>query len=73
MHEEIDELKSEELLKKQKNDEECLEIRCSNFKKHQEANLNSLLQKIQKDRNDQIKQRQVDSEKLIVRNKSLVT
>ena len=35
--------------------------------------MNTLLQKIQKDRNDQSKQRMSDSEKLIVKSKTLVT
>lgn len=35
--------------------------------------MNTLLQKIQKDRNDQSKQRSSDSEKLIVKSKSLVS
>lgn len=30
------------------------------------------MQKIQKDRNDQLKQRQADSEKLIIKNKTLI-
>lgn len=37
------------------------------------AAVSSLLQNIQKDRNDQLKQRKQDSEKLIIRNKSLIT
>lgn len=35
--------------------------------------MNTLLQKIQKDRNDQSKQRISDSEKLIVKSKTLMT
>lgn len=35
--------------------------------------MNTLLQKIQKDRNDQSKQRMSDSEKLIVKSKTLMT
>jgi hypothetical protein len=35
--------------------------------------MNTLLQKVQKDRNDQSKQRTSDSEKLIVKSKALVT
>lgn len=45
----------------------------ASLKKQQLAAINSLLQNIQKDRNDQMKQRKGDSEKLIIRNKALVT
>lgn len=50
-----------------------MDIRCLGLKKQQVSAVNSLLQNIQKDRNDQMKQRKQDSEKLIVRNKSLLT
>lgn len=59
--------------RKQRADEESVEARCANLKKQQLAAVSSLLQNIQKDRNDQIKQRKQDSEKLIIRNKSLIT
>ena len=60
-------------MKKQKVDEETVGIRCTGLKKQQVTAVNNLLQNIQKDRNDQMKQRKTDSEKLIVRNKSLIT
>ena len=56
-----------------KADEETVEIRCGALKKQQVVAVNNLLQNIQKDRNDQMKQRKIDSEKLIIRNRSLVT
>ena len=34
--------------------------------------MNTLLQKIQKDRNDQSKQRIIDSERLMVKNKTII-
>jgi hypothetical protein len=42
------------------------------MKKQQLATVSNLLQNIQKDRNDQLKQRKQDSDKLIMRNKSLI-
>ncbi len=54
-------MKADETVKKQREDEEVLEMRLLGFRKKQQAEMNGLLQKIQKDRNDQIKQRQVDS------------
>lgn len=70
---EIQELKDEELRKQDMKNKETLEIRCMGLRKQQVSAVNSLLQNIQKDRNDQMKQRKQDSEKLIVRNKSLIT
>ena len=65
--------KKKEQAKKQKSDEEVIEIRCAGVRKQQVTAVNNLLQNIQKDRNDQMKQRKTDSEKLIVRNRSLIT
>jgi DNA anti-recombination protein RmuC len=42
------------------------------LKRQQLATVSNLLQNIQKDRNDQLKQRKQDSDKLIMRNKSLI-
>jgi hypothetical protein len=48
-------------------------MRCETLRRQQKAAINTLMQKIQKDRNDQLKQRQTDSEKLIIKNKSLIS
>ncbi len=50
-----------------------IELRLKAFRKQQDAIISTLLQKIQKDRNDHLKQRQSETEKLIVRNKSQLT
>lgn len=65
-------MKIEFLERKKRVDEETIEIRCQTLKRQQLAAVSTLLQNIQKDRNDQLKQRKQDSEKLIIRNKSLL-
>jgi hypothetical protein len=67
---EIEEVKGKELREKEVADQEKVELRLRSFRKQQEATISTLLQKIQKDRNDHIKQRQTETEKLMVRNKS---
>lgn len=57
---------------KQKINEETISAKCMNLKRQQLTAVNNLLQNIQKDRNDQLKQRKQDSDKLIVRNKTLL-
>jgi hypothetical protein len=54
-------LKYIEESKKQAEDEDIIEMRCETLRKQQKAAINTLMQKIQKDRNDQLKQRQTDS------------
>ena len=54
-------MKRKEEIKKQKSDEEVVEIRCTAMKKQQVTAVNNLLQNIQKDRNDQMRQRKADS------------
>jgi hypothetical protein len=69
---EVEEIKNEEMQRKLKVNEDTIEAKCANLKKQQSAAVSSLLQNIQKDRNDQIKQRKQDSDKLIMRNKALI-
>ena len=61
IHEEVEKMKRKEEIKKQKSDEEVVEIRCTAMKKQQVTAVNNLLQNIQKDRNDQMRQRKADS------------
>jgi hypothetical protein len=69
---EVEEIKNGEILKRQRANQETVETRCSNLKKQQSVAMGNLLRNIQKDRNDQIKQRKADSDKLILRNRALV-
>ncbi len=70
---EIEEVRAREHRDKEAADSDKLELRLKTLRKQQEAVVKTLLQKIQKDRNDHLKQRQSDTEKMIVRNKSLLT
>lgn len=72
VQQEIEDAKIEEGRQKLSSDLEVLELRKASMKKQQQSSLSTLLQKIQKDRNDHMKQRVGDSEKIIVRNKSLI-
>ena len=65
-------MKNEEMQQKQKINEDTIFAKCTNLKRQQLTTVNNLLQNIQKDRNDQLKQRKQDSDKLIVRNKTLL-
>lgn len=67
---EIEEVRAKEVREKEVADLEVVELRLRAFRKQQEAALSTLLQKIQKDRNDHLKQRQAETEKMIVRNKT---
>jgi hypothetical protein len=48
-----------------------MDLRIANFRKQQTSVLNALLKRIQKDRNQQLRQRQIDSQKLIVKNRNI--
>jgi hypothetical protein len=48
-----------------------MEMRISNLKKQQVAVLNALLKRIQRDRNQQLRQRQRDSQTLIIKNRNI--
>jgi hypothetical protein len=48
-----------------------MELRVSNLKKQQVSVLNALLKRIQRDRNQQLRQRQRDSQTLIIKNRNI--
>ena len=54
-------------------DNDVIELRLKAFRKQQETTISTLLQKVQKDRNEHLKQRQSETEKLMVRNKAQLT
>jgi hypothetical protein len=70
---EIEELRAKEVREKEMADLEVVELRLRAFRKQQEAVVSTLLQKIQKDRNDHMKQRQTETEKMTVRSKAQLT
>lgn len=74
----IEELENEERLKHQIEVvlfpiqiNEVLELRIANLKKQQVSVLNALLKRIQRDRNQQLRQRQRDSQTLIIKNRNI--
>jgi len=74
----IEELENEERMKHQievlqliSQTNEVLELRISNLKKQQISVLNALLKRIQRDRNQQLRQRQRDSQTLIIKNRNI--
>lgn len=48
-----------------------MELRIANLKKQQVSVLNALLKRIQRDRNQQLRQRQRDSQTLIIKNRNI--
>jgi hypothetical protein len=50
-----------------------VELRLKALRRQQESAVSTLLQKIQKDRNDHMKQRQAETEKMTVRSKAQLT
>ena len=61
VQQEIEEVKVREEREKEHADNEVVELRLKTLRKQQEATISSLLQKVQKDRNDHLKQRQVET------------
>ena len=61
VQQEIEEVKVREEREKELADNEVVELRLKTLRKQQEATISSLLQKVQKDRNDHLKQRQVET------------
>ena len=59
-----------ELKEKELADEDTIELKLRAFRKQQESSVSTLLQKIQKDRNEHMRQRQGETEKLMIRGKS---
>lgn len=50
-----------------------MELKLRGLRKQQEGAVSTLLQKIQKDRNEHLRQRQSETERLLVRGKSQMT
>lgn len=73
MQREIEEMRGREVRDKELADEETLELKMKGLRKQQEGAVSTLLQKIQKDRNEHLRQRQGETERLLVRGKSQLT
>jgi len=68
----LDQLEAHERQKMELTTEDQAEKRVGKLKNKQQLAMSALLKRIQRDRNEQLKQRQVDSQRLIQRNKNLL-
>ena len=68
----LDQLEAHERQKMELTMEEQAEKKVSKLRNKQQLAMSALLKRIQRDRNEQLKQRQVDSQRLIQRNKNLL-
>ena len=59
IQQEIEDMKVKEVKDKELSDNESLELKLRAFRKQQDATISTLLQKIQKDRNEYMRQRQI--------------
>lgn len=68
----LDQLEAHERQKMELTMEDQAEKKVGNLKNKQQLAMSALLKRIQRDRNEQLKQRQIDSQCLIQRNKNLL-
>lgn len=71
MKKQADQLENWERQKLEKEINEVIERKEAKFKHQQQLALAALLKRIQRDRNEQLRHRQIDSQRLIQRNKNL--